>query len=85
MFHVVEQNVILFQVGISNRHEDLICAKLNAFWYYISLFGPLIHKKTDEVIVPFLKFCFGTPDSQISQVRVVDLIWICNSKQFNLG
>ena len=57
----------VFQVGISNRREDLICTKLSTWWYYISLFGPSVKTKVDDVVEPFLKFCFGSPDSQILQ------------------
>ena len=57
----------LLQGAISNKTEDQVRTKLDAWWYYINLFGKNIHSKVDEVIVPFLTFCFGSPDSQISK------------------
>ena len=33
--------------------------KLGVWWHFISLLKPSIHRHVDEVILPFLRFCYG--------------------------
>lgn len=45
---------------ISNRTEDQIQLKFDAWWHYFGLLGPALKTQVESVIIPFLQFCFSS-------------------------
>ena len=54
----------LSQGSISNRTEEQVQLKFDAWWYYFGLLGPALENQIESVVIPFLKFCFSSTVSE---------------------
>lgn len=50
--------------SISNRTEEQVQLKFDAWWYYFGLLGPSLENQIESVVIPFLKFCFSSTVSE---------------------
>ena len=46
------------------KTEGCLKAKFLAWWHLLSLLGEDIGQHLDTVLLPFLKFCYGSPEDQ---------------------
>ena len=52
------------QGSISNRTEEQVQLKFDAWWYYFGLLGQSLESQIESVVIPFLKFCFSSTVSE---------------------
>ena len=48
---------------ISHRTEEQVRTKFDAWWYYLGLFKENLASNVDQVVLPFLDFCYKNLDS----------------------
>ena len=64
---IIEKKLIIYfnqQGSISNRTEEQVQLKFDAWWYYFGLLGPSLENQIESVVIPFLKFCFSSTVSE---------------------
>ena len=64
---ILEKKLIIYfnqQGSISNRTEEQVQLKFDAWWYYFGLLGPSLENQIESVVIPFLKFCFSSTVSE---------------------
>ena len=52
--------MLIIQGSISNRTEEQVQLKFDAWWHYFGLLGSTLENQIESVVIPFLKFCFSS-------------------------